>query len=229
MVKLRSRAALTLRPLPRAGKKRPTPQYLRKKARLVGVVLAGGLSSRMGQDKALLRLPGGQGADLLARTVQLLQNFCGRAIVVGRQQEGYACIPDIAPGHGPVGGIATALEHCQGAACLVLSCDLPFMESPVLERLITMRNRRPSGAHVTAYQQENTGHIEALVAIYEPECLPFFQRCVTDKLLKISKVVPVRHQHFIPYALEDSLPFFNLNYPADLEVARRMMRMLGKE
>jgi molybdopterin-guanine dinucleotide biosynthesis protein A len=48
------------------------------------------------------------------------------------------------------------------------------------------------------------------------------------RLLKISKVVPPEHQYLIPYGVKDSLPFFNINYPADLEIARRMMAVLGR-
>lgn len=218
-----------MRPPTKTVKRQYGPLRLKKDSRIVGVVLAGGLSSRMGQDKALVRLSDGESADLLTRTVTLLQDVCGRAIVVGRVQDGYTCIPDTFPGSGPVGGIATALEHCSGAACLVLSCDLPFMEHSVLRALMAHRNKRPGGSHVTAYRQGDAGHIEALVAIYEPECLPYFQGCVKEKLLKISRVVPLHEQHFITYSAKEALPFFNLNYPADLEVARRMVGMLGRK
>ena len=227
-LKLRASPLYRMRPPTKVVKRKSGPFRLKKNSRIVGVVLAGGLSSRMGQDKALVRLSDGENADLLTRTVNLLQDVCGRAIVVGRMQEGYACIPDTSPGHGPVGGIATALEHCSGAACLVLSCDLPFMEHSVLEALIRHRNTRPAESHVTAYRQGDAGHIEALVAIYEPECLPYFKACVNEKLLKISRVVPLHQQHFITYSAKEALPFFNLNYPADLEMARRMVGMLGR-
>ena len=203
-------------------RKKPVPQRLRRRARIIGVVLAGGLSTRLGQDKALVRLPGSENS-LLARTVALLQEVCGWAIVVGRQQPGFACVPDMAPGCGPVGGIATALEHCFGAACLVLSCDLPFMDKQVLETLIAQRNKRPRGTHLTAYRQRDTGHIQPLVAIYEPECLPYFRICVNERLLKINRVVPLHQQHYVPYAPEDARAFFNLNNPGDLETARDML------
>jgi molybdopterin-guanine dinucleotide biosynthesis protein A len=199
------------------------PHRLRTRARIVGVVLAGGKSSRLGRDKAGLRLHA-EYEDLLARTVGLLQDVCGRAIVVGREQEGYACVKDAAPGCGPVGGIATALEHCEGAACLVLSCDLPFMNRDILERIIDWRDRRPPGKHVTAWRRAGDGKLQPLAAIYEPECLPHFQICVNERLLKISRVVPWYQWEYIEYGDEDALAFFNLNGPADLEVARRLLR-----
>lgn len=189
---------------------------------LTGVVLAGGLSSRLGHDKVLLRLHGGQNLDLLAHGVALLERVCAKVLVVGRERPGYACFPDKVPGCGPVGGIATALEVSNGP-CLVLSCDLPFMESAVLEKLVRARDARPPDTLSTAYRQKDTGHIEALVAVYEPGCLPYFQESVRQRLLKISLIVPREQQHFLDYSIEEALPFFNINYPADLEVARRML------
>lgn len=194
---------------------------------LTGVVLAGGLSSRLGHDKVRLKLSGASGPDLLARSVQLLESVCDGVLVIGREQSGYRCHPDKAPGHGPVGGITTALE-VSGGPCLLLSCDLPFMEAPVLERLIEAHAARPEGALTTCYRQEDTGHKEALVAVYEYACLPLFQACVDGKLLKISRVVPEDRQHYLHYSADESLPFFNINYPADLELARRMIALLGR-
>ena len=194
---------------------------------LTGVVLAGGLSSRLGHDKAVLRLEGGQNADLLARAAGLLDQLCGRCIVVGRVQPGYECYPDALPGRGPVGGIATALKIA-ASPCLVMSCDLPFMELPVLERLAEARAARPKDALSTSYRQADTGHIEALVAIYEPGALPFFEDCAESGKLKISLVVPPERRHFLTYEAGQSLPFFNINYPADLEAARRVMQVLGR-
>ena len=194
---------------------------------LTGVVLAGGLSSRLGHDKVRLKLSGASGPDLLARSVRLLQSVCGEALVIGREQPGYRCHPDKEPGNGPVGGIATALE-VSGGPCLLLSCDLPFMEAAVLERLVEAHATRPAGALTTCYRQEDTGHKEALVAVYEYECLPLFRACVEGKLLKISRVVPEECQHYLYYSAADSLPFFNINYPADLELARRMIALLGR-
>lgn len=193
---------------------------------LTGVVLAGGLSSRLGHDKALVRLLHGDEPDLLARSISVLASCCGRVVIVGREHPDVQCYPDTTPGCGPVGGIATALERC-GSACLVLSCDLPFMERSVLERLIACRAARAKDVLVTSYRQRETGHVEALVAIYEKGALPFFLSCAHEKKLKTSMVVPAHLQHFLDYSINESLPFFNINYPADLLAARKIMQALG--
>lgn len=199
---------------------------------LTGVVLAGGLSSRLGQDKSGLCLAGGE--SLLERSVRLLRCLVPQVLVVGRtagtltETDAAAadCHPlvDAWPGCGPVGGIATALRH-SGTDCLVISCDLPFMTRAVLERLCAAwENRRPETL-LCAYRQRETGKIENLVGVYSHSGLDLFENTLAKKLLKISLVLPPERQETIVYGLEDSLPFFNLNYPADLLLAREYLKL----
>lgn len=196
---------------------------------LTGVVLAGGLSSRLGHDKAVIRLHGEHGPDLLVRTASLLSSLVDEVWIScrpGRCVEGpYLKIHDEVEGLGPFGGVMTALHAARGPV-LVLSCDLPFMDRPLLERLVAARNARAPGAVMTTFLQVETGFIESLVAIYEYECLPHFQRAQREGILKLSRVVTPELRQDIPYTQRESLPFFNVNYPADLEMARRIIGAL---
>lgn len=201
---------------------------------LIGVVLAGGLSSRMGHDKAGITLHGDGTPNLLARTSDLLSALGLEVWISGRRsvlqadgtQAKYFYFEDKVPGLGPLGGISTAMELAAGRPCLVLSCDMPFMDRETLERLIRCRQNRRSGSLLTIYVQADTGYQENLAAIYEPGSLPLLQHCVENKLLKLSRIVPIEQQERINYETEESLPFFNINYPADLEAARRIIRAL---
>ena len=191
---------------------------------VIGAVLAGGRSSRLGHDKALLRLKGSESVDLLGNTAALLHSVTGSVFIVGRERRpDFASVSDLIPGLGPVGGIATALHEARGAACFILSCDLPFMDKGTLQRLLALRETRPANTLMTAYQQIETGHIESLVSIFEPEALPYFEACLEQRLLKVIKTVPQESQYLIPYSIKDALPFFNINYPADLEKAKRLL------
>lgn len=198
---------------------------------LTGVVLAGGLSSRLGKDKAALMLDGEE--DLLLRSVRLLLGVSSKVLVVGRDapglndMPGVECIRDEQPGCGPVGGIAAALKH-SGTDCLVLSCDLPFMTATTLQGLINAWNRRKADTLLYAYSQQGTGKIENLVGIYSRNALDIIQNSLNKKLLKISLVLPKEQQEMLEYGLEDSLPFFNINYPADLFIAREYLRLQKK-
>ncbi|MEP7223130.1 MAG: molybdenum cofactor guanylyltransferase [Novosphingobium sp.] len=105
---------------------------------ILGVVLAGGQSSRFGSDKALARLGGRTLIDL---AVESLARWCGRVVIVGRTEGPAPCLPDWPrPGMGPLGGLAAALRLAeeQGFAA-VLSCgvdspglpeDLPLLLAP---------------------------------------------------------------------------------------------------
>lgn len=187
-----------------------------------GVVLAGGISARLGKDKAAIKLSEDNGihsTDLLTRTASLLQDIVPRVLVSGRETDGFEYCPDLKPGFGPVAGIASALVHT-GQACLALSCDLPFMRTDILNRLISAWRDRPKKALLTTFRHEDLNYPEMLVAVYEPEALPLLEQKLEQGLVKISRIIPPERIHFVTYSQKESLPFFNLNYPADLEAAK---------
>lgn len=200
---------------------------------VVGVLLAGGLSTRLGQDKTRLRLHGETAPGLLARTAELLRSVTGEVWISCRGNHPcplteadvggpYHRLDDEVEGMGPFGGVFTALRRARGPV-LVLSCDLPFMERVVLERLLAHRAARRPEVVMTTFRQEKTGFIESLVAVYEPGALPLFRRALARGERKLSRVVPPELRGHIPYPERDALPFFNINYPADLAMARRIL------
>ena len=91
-----------------------------------------------------------------------------------------------------------------------------------LRRLIDARSARPPEALMTTFQQAETGFIEALVSIYEPACLPFFEEARARNLRQLNLVIPEKLQSRVVYTRAEALPFFNINFPGELEQARRM-------
>jgi len=188
-----------------------------------GIVMAGGLSSRMGRNKLRLSIHG-DGKDMLERTVELLGGFTDGVFVSCRAPEDAApfkAIPDEVDRQGPFGGVYSALRRLQ-QPLLVLSCDLPFMDAPTLRRLIDVRNARSPETLMTTFQQAETGFIEALVSIYEPACLPFFEKAHARSLRQLNLVIPEGRQSRVAYTKAEALPFFNINFPDELERAKRM-------
>ena len=201
---------------------------------LVGVVLAGGLSSRLGKHKPALRLREGE-PDLLSRTIGLLR-LCTAEVWVscrkGQTVPDCPCIHDLEDGLGPIGGIVAALAALAQSprqAALVLSCDLPFMNTDVLARLIHARREAKPGALMTTFLQAETGYIEALTSIYEKEALPFFTKALETRLRQINLVLRPDQRTDVPYTRREALPFFNVNYPADLEMARQLIAAVNSE
>jgi molybdenum cofactor guanylyltransferase len=138
-------------------------------ASLHGLVLAGGRSTRMKRDKALLDYAG---KPQLARAMELITPLVSRAFVSVRpdqqrdpQRAVYDTIVDLPADTGPLAGIRAALHAYPDHAWLVLACDLPFLDDATLRQLIT---RRAPSRLATAYRSQFDGLPEPLCAIYEP-------------------------------------------------------------
>lgn len=137
-------------------------------------ILAGGKSSRMGREKALLEI---EGEPLIRRTARVLRRVFAQIVVVTNTSEiaEAAALPAIGDLHadkGPLGGIHAALSH-YGEPTFVVACDLPFLTVDFLRFLTenfegeALVPRSPQG-------------LEPLHAIYAPGCLPVFERFLQE-------------------------------------------------
>ena len=137
-----------------------------KKPVLKGLVLAGGQSQRMGQDKGLLNYHGQSQRDW---AMQLLQPFCQEVYLsVNAQQKNdlqtQHFIEDSFLNMGPTSGILSAFRQDPNAAWLVLACDLPYLDTDILTTLVKSRN--PQKVATAFVGDQNFA--EPLFAIYEP-------------------------------------------------------------
>jgi molybdenum cofactor guanylyltransferase len=136
---------------------------------VTGFVLTGGKSTRMGRDKAVLKL---EGRTLLDHAVATLRKITGEVCILGPRQlyarYGLPVIEDIYPGCGPLGGIHAALSHTRTQFNLIIAVDTPFL-SP--EFLAFMAGRAvQSGAVVTT--PEIGGYRQPLCSVYSRDFLP---------------------------------------------------------
>lgn len=142
---------------------------LTAKRPLLGLVLTGGKSERMGADKAALAYGGEEEA---RRVFQLLKEFCSEVFVSCRAEQaelpgrrGLPQIHDTLLGKGPTGGILAALEARPEASWLVAACDLPGLDRETLAALVAGRDPFKMGTAFKGYQDLP----EPLCAIYEPK------------------------------------------------------------
>jgi molybdopterin-guanine dinucleotide biosynthesis protein A len=138
-------------------------------APVYALVLAGGKSSRMQTDKAALAY---RGRAQLVEAMRLVAPLVTRAFVSVRNDQvdeplraGFAQIIDRPGSVGPTAGIMAAQEQFPDVAWLVLACDLPFLDAPTLEHLLSARD---PARDATAYLSSHDGLPEPLCAIYEP-------------------------------------------------------------
>ncbi len=135
---------------------------------LTALLLAGGLSQRMGADKATLSF---SGEPLWARQLRLLRDLKPDALWVSARTRPTWCPPDIEtifdlpPSSGPLSGLAAALCQLQTSHLLALAIDLPQMNLNLLQQLCTLA--QPGCGVVPLHNQ----HFEPLCAIYPREAL----------------------------------------------------------
>lgn len=179
-----------------------------------GVVLAGGKSSRFGQDKALARY---NGATLLERAVDLLDLMNLKPVVVTRRGAEYSLnrgtvIYDKLHDLGPLGGIYTAMTVFKDTPFFVLTCDMPALDASVLIPLLKAYQKNPQLTHYRTSAQV----YQPFPGIYVPELLPRLSaRIVIGRLGVQDFIRSVSRVNAVAY---DGAPgvFMNVNFPEDL-------------
>lgn len=146
-----------------------------------GIILAGGKSSRMGQDKALLQL---EGETLISRSIRELKRYVNEVIIVDNQQDKYPFsgvkrIKDNYQGLGPLAGIQAGLRAARGDYAFIMACDMPFFDGKIIKLLI---NNSP-GFQVVVPRIH--GYLEPLCALYAKSCLPIIENNIEKKNYKI--------------------------------------------
>jgi molybdopterin-guanine dinucleotide biosynthesis protein A len=153
---------------------------------LTGIILSGGKNSRMGENKAFLRV---NGERLIDRTVRLFRAIFREVIIVTATPLDYldqptVVVTDILPEKGALGGIYTGLFFATHEKAFVAACDMPFLNSAFMEYLIT----RASGYDIVV--PETSDGLQPLNAIYSRRCLPTIRGLLDRNRLKIIGFYP---------------------------------------
>lgn len=190
-----------------------------------GYILAGGASSRMGADKAHLRLGG---VTLVERAACALGAVAGRVRLVSSKPDagalGFPVVPDLLPGLGALGGLHAALAQARAEWAAVLSCDLPFVTGALLERLAALRG--PAFDAVAPLQQD--GRPQPLCALYAPaRCRPALDELLREGELRPRVLLSRLRTRWVAWDelqdLEDAGRLFhNVNTPEDFARAEQL-------
>jgi molybdopterin-guanine dinucleotide biosynthesis protein A len=195
------------------------------KSQLHGLLLAGGQSSRMGHDKASLVM-GDRGLSQAAYALALLHQFCaqaylslrdGQSVPVGA--EGVPVLRDESVAEGPMAGLLAAFREAPDVAWLVLACDLPFVHSDLLARLVERHEMEPTLPFV-ACADVTGGRPEPLCAIYGLSAGPILARYAARGQFSPRRIMIEEKALLLDVAEEDARALFNVNTPQDLAAAR---------
>jgi molybdopterin-guanine dinucleotide biosynthesis protein A len=134
---------------------------------LVGAVLVGGRSRRMGTDKALLVV---DGVPMGRRCVDVLSALgCDPVFVIGagaaHHDLGGLAVPDDVPDGGPAAAVATALRHANGRPTVVLPADLPRVDVDALSPLLHAATDHP---HVDVVLATVAGRRQLPIGLWRP-------------------------------------------------------------
>ncbi len=198
--------------------------------RVNAFVLAGGLSTRMGRDKAFLQIAG---ASLLERALKLARAATGTAQIVGpagRLRAFGAVIEDVYPNCGPLGGIHAALARSSTDLNLMLAVDLPFVRLEFLSFLLA----RARKAAAIAVVPRAGGGLQPLCAAYRRSFGEVAERSLRAGRNKIDALfAEVETQIVGPQELQQNdfseEMFRNLNTPKDWEEAESRASELGSQ
>lgn len=191
--------------------------------RVLGLVLAGGQSRRMGTDKALISH---DGESQLARTVRLLADVVDAVFVSARSEQAndpersrYSLIVDRYVDMGPVAGILSAMAEHPDCDWLVVACDMPGIDSPTLANLLANRDCREP---LVAYRSVHDGLPEPLCAVYKPEARSIIEDFVARSIHCPRKMLIESDTLLLEPVSSSALD--NLNTPAELEEFRARRR-----
>ena len=216
------------------------------------LILAGGESRRMGQDKASLLL--GEHT-LLQSVVATLQPLFAEVIVSVRQPRDEIDLPQVCDDllhNGPLAGLVAGLESINTPWLFALACDMPFITPAVIERLDCCRPKplptspcqgrslSPSliregwgglGVACQAIVPMVRGYPQPLAAFYAASCLPVARDCIKGsgkhslrELLERLQVCYVNEAELLK-ADPTLASFFDLDTPQDMATAKNQMEI----
>ena len=189
------------------------------------ILLAGGKSSRLGTDKARIKLDGRFAMVQSAAEKLLAVSDEVVAVTDGRRYDNLKVkwVSDIYPGAGPLGGLYSGLLATKSSHALVVACDMPFLNLALLRYMISL----PRDYDVLI---PKLGHkLEPLHAIYSRNCLQPIERLLKEghfKILDFFDQVIVHHltEEEIERYDSDHHSFFNINTPDQLREAKTIIR-----
>ena len=182
------------------------------------MILAGGKSIRMGQDKALIEV---DGVPIILRVFAVLDRLFRETIIVANEKEPYAelNIPvysDLVPGQGALGGLYTGLVYSTFPYSFCVACDMPFLNRALIEYLLTRIDQ------YDAVVPRTSDGLQPLHAIYSKQCLEPIRHLLDLEKTKIMDFYPlirlqiVDEKDFLTLDPERK-SFTNVNTPEELQ------------
>jgi molybdopterin-guanine dinucleotide biosynthesis protein A len=191
---------------------------------MTGLIMAGGKSRRLGQDKRFLMLGG---KSCLQRVLHAYHGLFDEILVVADAKEpfqsmGLRVVEDLIPGRATLGGLYTGLRYAGGDRVFAAAVDMPCLSADTIRIVLEQADQ---GDIVIP---DLNGKLQPMHAVYSKACLPYLMELVEASRLKVQELcaIPGLRLHRIPQSVFERVDpelrsFFNINTPEDLALARR--------
>jgi molybdopterin-guanine dinucleotide biosynthesis protein A len=185
------------------------------------LILAGGLSTRMGYDKKGLKL-GGKG--VLDTLIAALKTLFGEIILSTRAPLANPAVISLADeiGEGPIAGMYRGLSYCRSPYLYVSACDMPFINTDYIRYMEEqIRAVKPD-----ACVARRKGRYEPFNAFYHKDSAPCFLRAIQEGRYGIYNALEKMRLHIIdeePLKYFNDTMFFNINRQEDLALAETLL------
>jgi len=183
---------------------------------VTGIILAGGASRRMGEDKGLCHFNGKQ---LVSYSIEVLAPICDKIIISSNNPEqyrkfGYPVVEDEIRDIGPIGGICSSLKHSNTEKNLIVSCDTPFLNRDSLIHILS----ESKGFEIVIPQHENLWY-EPLAGYYSRSIIPKLEKAIENRDYKLINLFSKVKFQAISTTLLPGLgdQYRNMNTPEDLK------------
>ena len=175
------------------------------------IILAGGKSIRMGEDKGLMFL---NGKPMIQHVIDVVQALTHRIIIISNNSDykkfNYPIFNDSVKNKGPLGGLLTGLENSTTAKNLVLSCDAPYVNKALIELLLF----NSKNYDVVIPIKDKQTH--QLIGVYDKNCLPILKKKIANNNLKIKTAIQEMNYKIIDANHIDTHVFHNINTKEDV-------------
>jgi|WetSurSiteA1Bulk_404760.scaffolds.fasta_scaffold00706_14 molybdenum cofactor guanylyltransferase len=183
---------------------------------ITGIVLAGGQSRRMGQDKALMEF---HGKPLIQHAVTILQHVCSRVIISSNKQDylftGCEIWPDELAVKAPLSGIYTCLKRSTDDWIAVLSCDMPAIHPGLFRHLLSCTQNFDVVVPV-----HDLDRIEPLCCLYNRSAIPLLEQFVERQQYSLQQFIRASRHNLVEIGV--ALGFYSNGMFANLNTAEDM-------
>lgn len=190
---------------------------------IYGLVLAGGKSTRMGNDKTVIAWHGREQRYYMA---DMLNKFCEKVFISCREEQvtevdpEYDVLTDAVDGKGPLGAILTAFNAHPDKAWLIVASDLPLLDKETISFLL---HHREKDNMATTFESPHDGLPEPLITLWEPKAFNSIQSLMQENMSCPRKVLMRNIEQVTVIKPSNPDALINANTPEDAAKVRQLL------